>query len=217
MTYTLSDVLKDVGATVDQDASDPTGTELTNRIQFANRSQEDWARSYKWKELSTPWAPTVLVSMVSIGLPGDFNEFDGPIYDASLTSDNQYKLIGPSDKIRKTSTEKYAIVRGNLVSGKYLEIHPALASGVSLVGDYQSFPSSLTSLNEQPLAPREYMAKRIGYYVLEARSDSRFPIFKSDSEQTLLELIESQDSPSEAEDNRVPDWANKTGFRIGRD
>ena len=59
------------------------------------------------------------------------------------------------------------------------------------------------------------MARKVASYVLEARSDSRFPIFKADADSLLRSLIEEEDTPSGAEDNRIPDWPRSNSFRIG--
>lgn len=217
MQYTLLNVLQDVGATVDQDTSTPTGTELTNRVQFTNRSQEDWANAYKWKDLNKQFKPTVLLSMTSLGLPADFRDLSGPINDASISADNKYIQIDPDQKVLKLPTDKYVIKRGDLVNGPYLEINPALASGVSLIVDYYSYPSSVATLTDKLVCPsREFMSKRVSYYVLEARSDSRFPLVYQQSEDLLRSLISEQDAPSQGEQNRVPDWMRNTGFRPGR-
>lgn len=217
MQYTLGNVLADVGAMVDQDTSTPSGTELTNRVQFVNRAQLDWANSYKWKDLNKTYSPTILLSMVSIGLPADFREFSAFPYDASVTSNNKYTQIDPQEKEFKLSTDKYLLRRGDLVNGYYMEINPALPSGVSLVVEYYSYPSSVATLNDKLVCPsREFMAKRVSYYVLQARSDSRFPLVFQESNDLLSSLIAEQDSPSEAEDNRIPDWARRNSFRIGK-
>lgn len=219
MNYTLSDVLADVGASVDQDTTQVTGTELTVRAQFADRSQRDWANAYNWQELRiNNYSPTFSVSMTSVALPTNFDRLLSQPYDASLTSGNEYPEIKAQNRINRSVTDKYVYIGGNDSSGKYMVIHPALSSGASLVFDYQATVSSVATLTDTFTCPsREFIAKRMTYYILEARSDGRYPQIKFDSDSLLQQLIEKENTPTGGEDNRIPEWSKQSNYRIGRD
>lgn len=217
MQRTLADILADVGASVDQDTALPDGTELTVRMQFGDISQQDWADFYDWKALRQTFSPTILASMTSIGLPDNFDHLSSPVWDYSTGVDTptKYLEITPADRFRKLSSEKYVVIGGNDVMGKFLQINPALGSGASIVFDFQSTPSSLATTSAIVTAPRNFMAKRIEYYILRSRSDARFPTAKEESEEMLDTAIEAEDTPSGGENNRVPDYWRSNNYRIG--
>jgi len=221
MLFTVQDVLQSVGATIDQDTTLPEGTELLTRVQFCQRAQLDWFEFYNWQELRRPFAPTVLASMTSIGLPQNFVRLASPVYDYSGGIDSPFEyqeLNSPSDRFRKLSTDKFVYVAGDDSSGRSLQIRPALASGVSLNFEYQCMPSSLASINNTITCPSlQFMAKRVSYYILQARSDSRFQIVQAESDTLLGQLLERQDTPTGGQNNRVPNWMSRQSFRPGRD
>lgn len=221
MSYTVLNVLQDIGALVAQDTSAPTGTDLTNQINYVNMAQLDWASYYKWNELRTPYAvPSLAFSQTSMAVPSNFARLSSKVWDYStgVDSPTEYpELIRPQDRYLKNSTAKYVWVGGNDISGRYLNINPPLASGASLRFDYQATPSSLATTNDTVTCPdRSYMAARSEYYLLAARSDERFPLFKSSSEDYLAGMVEEQDTPSEGAVNQVPDRLRLSGFRIGQ-
>lgn len=218
MATLLSSILQSVGAKVDQDTTLPSSTELVVRVNYADQAQNDWADAYEWRILKQSFAPTVLLSMTSIGLPARFRRFTSPLYDKSITSSNDYWEISPDDRFTKLSTDRYFYTGGDDATGRYLMINPALSSGVSLVGQFLSFPSALATTSDAVTCPsNKYMTERISFYVLEARSDARFPTVEGRSEQILANLIEEENTPRGSEDNRVPDFARSSNFRIGRD
>lgn len=215
---TVTSILQSVGAKVDQDTALPSGTELTVRVNYVQQSQQDWADAYPWDILRKTHTVTVLLSMTSIGLPSNFERLLTPPYDASLTAGNRYNQINVSDRFNKIATDKYSIVHGDSAEGKYLTINPGLPSGASLVFDYLSTPSSLATTSDTTICPSDrFLIERTTYYVLEARSDQRFPIVEARSNSLLEQLIEDENTPTGGENNRVPDWQRSTGFRIGRD
>jgi len=213
---TLNQVLQDVGAYIDQDTTLPTGTELTVRVNLVNQSLDEWGNAYQWKQLRVIYSPTFALSATSIGLPTNFKKLMSPPYDISLTSDNKYIEIRPEERFNKLSTDKYSYILGNEAGGKALIINPALTSGASLVLDYQSFPSSMATLQDVAVTSNpEFLVKRTIAYILEARADQRFPLVKAEADRIISTAIEEEDTPSGGMDNRVPDFARSGSFRIG--
>lgn len=221
MAETVSDILLDVGATVDQDTTAPTGTELAVRVRFADRSQKDWAQYYDWSSLRLPTTPGVSYSQTSIGLNARFSALGSRVQDFSsgVDSPTPYtQLTDPLDRFSKLSTDRYCWILGNDVTGYSVQINPALASGASIVFDQIVMPSSLATTTSTVTCPSsQFMSKRIEYYVLQARSDPRFPILKAESDDILAQMVEDQDAPSRGQDNSVQNWMTQTHFIPGRD
>ena len=218
MTLTLEDILQRIGGYVDQDTSTPTGTDLTTRTNYVNRAINEWASAYQWRPLRKKFEATVLLSATSIGLPTNFKKLMSPAYDMSKSTPDEYREIRGEEKYLKNSSDKYVVVRGDIAAGRYIEVNPPLASGASLVMEYQSFPSSLATLTDVPQIPDpEYLVQRSIAYVLESRSDTRFPQVKSDADRLLSQMIEEEIAPSGGQNNRVPDTYRRNNFRIGYD
>lgn len=220
MANLVSDILSSVGARANLDTALPTGTELGTQVSFVEQAQLDWENYTNWRILKGTDTPTVLLSMTSIGLNTRFKKLLSPVYDYStgLDSPTEYKEIPAEDRFRKLSTDKYVYAGGNDITGKYLVINPALASGASITFDWKSTASSLATTSDAITCPsKKFMIERTTFYVLEARSDQRFPIVESRSNTLLENLLEEEQTPSGGEDNRVPDWARKNNFRIGQD
>lgn len=216
MAKTLQNILDDVAAYLDQDTTLATGTELTVRVNLVDQALREWGESYEWKQLRVPFSPTVLLSMTSIGLPANHKKFMSALYDKSLSASNEYLEINPSDRFSKLSTDKYFYIQGNEATGKYLIINPALTSGVSLVGDFQSYPSSMATLADTSVVPdTNFLVKRTIANILSARSDSRFPTLKAEADDSLANMIENEATPSGGENNRTSNWMNRNNFKIG--
>lgn len=216
MAQTLNQILADVAAYLDKDTTLATGTELTVRVNLINQSLREWGDAYQWDSLRFTTAPSFTVSMTSVALPTNFKKLMSVPVDRALLSSNDYPQINPSDRFEKLSTERYTYIMGDQSIGYSLNINPPLASGVSLVLDYQAFPSSMATLNDISVCPQpEFITKRTIALILESRADTRFPQLKADADKLLRTMIEEQDSPSGGELNKVPTYHEKIGFRIG--
>jgi hypothetical protein len=214
--YNLSDILKSVGAITEQDASLPTGSDLTQRIQFANDALAEWADTYTWTDLrSTLYLNTTNDSTTSLGLPTNFREPFSSVVNFLTTGYKEfYDLIPAQERFNKESTDKYCYIDG-LYNNKALIIPNGLGSGASLQFDYLSFPSSLTSINDTvPISATQYMVKKIAALVLQGRGDPRFPSIQNDAQRILSNAIEEQNVPF-GRLNRIPFYTG--GFVIGQD
>ena len=214
--YNLSEILKSVGAITDQDASLPTGSDLTQRLQFANDALGEWADTYTWQDLRTTiFLNTSNDSTVSIGLPSNFREPLSPLVEyVNNDTKNVYNIVPAVERFNKDSNEKYCFVQG-AYPAKALLIPNGLPSGASLQIDYMSFPSSLaTTTDTVPISATQYMVKKIAALVLQGRGDPRFPSIQNDAQRILSNAIEEQNVPF-GRVNRIPYYT--AGFSIGYD
>jgi hypothetical protein len=214
--YNLSEILKSVGAITDQDASLPTGSDLTQRLQFANDALGEWADTYTWTDLrSTIYVNPTNDSTTSLGLPVNFREPLSPLVEfTDVDTKNTYELVPAPERFNKRSDDKYCYIQGTYPS-KALIIPNALPSGASLQIDYMSFPSSLATLTDTvPISATQYMVKKIAALVLQGRGDPRFPSIQNDAQRILSNAIEEQNVPF-GRINRIPYYT--AGFSIGYD
>ena len=75
---TVSYILKSVGGITEQDASEPTGSDLTTRIQYTNNALDEWADAYKWDELRSFMLKAKLKPLV-LGVMGQVAYEDVPL------------------------------------------------------------------------------------------------------------------------------------------
>lgn len=216
MQKTLQGILNDIGAYVDQDTTLPSGVELTTRVNLVNQALQEWAETYQWKQLRVTNTISFAFSGTSTALPTTFKKLMSVPTDVSQVSNNTYQQVNPQDRFSMASTSKYSYIIGDDARGFSLNLFPPMASGASIAYDYQSFPSSLATLTDISVCPQpNYLVKRTIAYVLEARSDTRFPQVKADADVILQKMIEEENAPSAAQENRIEDWARRTNFRIG--
>ena len=213
--YNLSEILKSVGAITDQEATLPTGTDLIQRLQFANDALSEWADTYTWTDLRKTIYINTSNSTTSIGLPVNFREPLSPIVNFLTTGYKEvYELIPAVDRFNKKDDDKYCFIDGTY-NTKALIIPNGLASGASLQFDYMSFPSSLATLTDTvPVSATQYMVKKIAALVLQGRGDPRFPSIQNDAQRILSNAIEEQNVPF-GRVNRIPYYT--AGFSIGYD
>ena len=211
MTKNISELLQNIGAYVDQTIDLPTDDELTSRIKYLDMAQNEWANSYEWNVLK--YKQTVGASGASVALPTLFRKLKSPAYDT--TNDYVYKEIPASDRNTMSTDDKYVYILGNGIDGKYLGINPVDAT-ISLEFDYLAFPSSLVTLADQTTCPNPlFLEQRAIAYVLESRSDPRFPQVKADAQKTLMDMINDQDVPSGGRTNKIPSFVDGGRYIIG--
>jgi hypothetical protein len=214
---TLNSILADVAAVVDQDTALATGTELTVRVNLVNQALNEWAEAYEWKQLRQQGSLAFALSGASVALPTNYKRLMSPVYDAGNVY-QEYKEIDPDTRFLMGQQDKYVWTGGNDASGKFINFNPGMASGMSLVYEYQSTPSSLATLADISVCPSgEYLAKRTIAYILQSRSDGRFPVVKAESDDLLSNMIEDESGFSGAQINTTPDFYAKRGWRIGEE
>lgn len=206
MAYTVQNVLQDVAAYVNQDPTLPEDTELQTFVRYIDQSQQEWGEAYDWDMLRR-------TSTGQGSLSTYFNKLLSHIYDVSTNPDTVYPVIKPEERFEKLTTDKYAYIMGDPVAGYTLTVN--YASTASIHYDWKAFPTALATITDVPTCPsQEYLTKRTIAFVLESRSDTRFPQVRADAQLILNRLIANQDSSIGR--RQVGLWTRKDGYIIGR-
>lgn len=181
---TLSQILIDANSYLDLEAAEPTGDDLDVRVAYAKQAVREWADSYRWKELVTPY--TAVASLGTISLPTNFKEFEAEPKDLR---NNFYPEIEPSDRVYKGASDKYCYVEGNQAQG-YTVTFNNLASLATLSLTYQRQPSNMATLTDVCEVPDDqFVVQKVISMVLQSRSDERFPIVEADAQRRLQNMI----------------------------
>lgn len=217
MARTLAAILTDVNSYIALDASVPTGTDVATWTDYANLAVSKAAAKMPWdqfNELSvvstgggTPWA-----TLASVSLPSNFREFTTAPQVNNGSSFDSYVQIHPLERYSKQSGDRYCYVLGNPSKG-YTAVFNALAANATLYIDYQRFPSGFATLTDTcELDDDTYIVEQVKSYVLQARSDDRFPVVEDKAVQILDEMQTRQDRPPQGGINKMP---HVETYRIG--
>lgn len=211
---TLQQVLQDSAAYLDLDPSLPTGTELDVRINYARQALNEWAAAYNWRQLKQPFFPNATGATVS--LPSNFRNLIGA--PRNLTGNGvwqEYPQIQPEERYNYNTTDYYCYIWGDAASG-YSVVFNNLASNASLSIDYQRYPSGLATLSDSIEADDgEYIKMKVISYVLQSRSDDRFPIVDADANRMLQNMIGRENIVNPGGSNSTPK-RGASAFRLGR-
>ena len=214
--YDAGTILKSVGALTEQDAVLPVGTDLDVRTQYLNDALGEWADTYTWQDLRVQY-PIVTnnQSTTSIGLPSNFRQPLSSVWEYTGAGNKiEHQLILGADRFNKDANTTDAYITGPILN-KSIQFITALGSGVSLVIDYMSFPSSVATMTDfVPVSSSQYLVKRVASMVFQARGDSRFPQLYAEAQRLLANTIEEQNVPF-GRLNRIP--MNTFGFTMGVD
>ena len=213
---TLEQVLQNAGSYTDQEATTPTGTDLTTRISYANRALNEWADFDDWEELTSTYSFAVTgVSGIasSLNLPSTFRKPMSPLALYEASQPTLYEIVPMDERLSLNPAEEWCYISGDVSQGYTLNIPKGLSSGVSAIMDIQSFPTSLASLTDVlPMKSGDYVAQRIISLVLESRGDSRFPTAKAEADNKLYAMGEAQNAKNIGMNNQIP---MDKSFRIG--
>lgn len=185
---TLTEILTDVNAVIDLDATMPTGTELTTRANYANQAVYDASATGVLSEFKREYL-TTSSTLATISLPTDFRELqdDPRIYvNGSWVA---WQTIDVEQKYDRSTLERYCYVMGDPASGYNLIFNNIEASdNLSIV--YQRYPSGMPTLTSVcELSDPMYVVRKIESYVLYSRSDDRFNIAEQRAEQQLANMM----------------------------
>ena len=208
MSTTLSEILIAVNSYTDLEASEPTGPELTTRVDFAKQAVREWAESSQWKELSRTYVvdPSTLAS---ISLPTDFAEFESAPQQLDGTW-IEFPVIDARDQYGKGLTDKYCILYGDKASG-FTAVLNYLTASATLSITYQAQPSLMATLSDTCIVPDpEFVKTKIISYVLQSRSDDRFPTVNAEASRLLQNMI-GRSQVGHGQVNRVP---HNSTFRL---
>jgi len=200
---TLSEILVSANAYTDLEASVPTGTELTTRADFGKQAVREWASAYQWPELSKTYTvdPSTLAS---ISLPTGFAEFE--VAPQQLQGGNwiEYKEIKPKDRFGYGDSDRYCYLLGDPASG-YTAVFNNLEASAALSFTYQAQPSLMATLSDTCIVPdSEFVKTKIISYVLQSRSDDRFPTVNAEAQRLLQNMIGRSQSSPKGGVNRMP-------------
>jgi hypothetical protein len=210
MSTTLSDILKTSNSFLDLEYALSSGTELITRTDFANQAVKDACSSYRFREFTQNY--NVLASSASISLPNNFRELE----EAPATEENgiftSYPEIRPEERFTRDSDSNYCYKLGS--PNGYTLVFNGVPANATLTIQYQRYPSGMATLTDIcELPDAEYVKLKLISYVLQSRSDERFPIIDAEANNRLINMIgRSMIQPSGGL-KRIP--SNQT-FRIGR-
>lgn len=212
MARTLSQILIAANAYTDLDASEPTGDELatrTNYADFAVREAADVVQLPEFHEI----IERDLASSALTTLPGNFREFmTAPKQPTDSGKWNDFPEIRPVDRFSKENTDKYCYVTGNPMEG-YIVTFNNLEANITLSMDFQRYPSGLATLTDICELPDDsYVTEKVKSYVLQARTDERFPQVEASSQLKLKNMIGRKSKPPGGGPNFTPHRYNQ---RIG--
>lgn len=185
---TLSQILTDCNAYLDLEATEPTGTELTTRQNYANQAVLDAASVAQFNEFHQVYTANPSVN-ASVSLPSGFRELMGPVRQMNGSGWDNFEEIKPMERYERETSDKYLYILGNSNEG-YTAVFNGLTANATISLDYQRFPSgfaTLTTICELP--DPQYVTARIIAYVLESRSDDRFPLKLSEANTRLTNMI----------------------------
>jgi hypothetical protein len=198
---TLSEILIACNAYTDLEASLPTGTELTTRAEFAKQAVNEWAAAYQWPELSRTYRvdPSTLAS---ISLPTDFAEFESA--PQQLDSNwVEFPKIKAKDQYNKEQSDKYCILYGDKAKG-FTAVFNNLTASATISITYQANPSLMATLSDVCVVPdSEFVKTKIISYVLQSRSDDRFPTVNAEANRLLANMI-GRSQVGHGEINKMP-------------
>lgn len=187
MSKTLSNILVDSAAYLDLSATLPTGDELTTRSNYADRIVREAANASHLKEFSTQFNSSF--SSPTVSLPTNFREQESELYIMEGGQWSPWPIIDSKEKYQMDPSARYAFVIGNPADGYVLNIN-AMASFSTLSIAYQKRPTGFTTLTSTcELSDEVYVTRKVESYVLESRSDDRFPLVDADAQRRLANMV----------------------------
>ena len=227
MRLQVTDIMKRVATTVNQEATAPTtgSAEYELWLEYINRGVMEWSEANDWESMRKIFFPEVTgVSVATVLLPLDFKKLAAAprLYVDDRVGGYEFPEIIEEQGGLQSHNSLYITQTGNYSSGIALIFNPAtLASGASLAIPYYSMPTSISSPTEVPIVDdAQFLVDRTIAYILEARSDARFQIQENRARERLLMMIENANLAkysSYAGPNPVIGTERRAGFRIGRD
>lgn len=215
MARTLNQILLDAQAYLDLDATTaPTGTDLTNRANYANLAVLEAASAVIFDAFNQIYiTSTGGGTLASLSLPTNFREFTtAPHVDIGGGIFDRYPEIRPLERFNKQPQEKYCYVLGNPSSG-FTAVFNNLTANATLSIDFQRYPSGLLTLTDVcELEDDLFVVEKIKSYVLQSRTDERFPTVEANAQRILQNMISRQARTPQGGVNTTPKTQT---YRIG--
>ena len=189
MARTLSQILIDVNATLDLEATAPSGTEQVVRANYANQAVWDAAATGQLSEFKRETLINTS-TLATIPMPSDYRELqENPRILDSSGQWQEWEVIEIEQKYDKSSADRYVYQMGDPAGG-YNLIFNNIISAATLSIIYQRFPSGLLTLTDTSELPDpQYIVRQIESYVLYSRSDARFPVAEQKAESKLANMM----------------------------
>jgi hypothetical protein len=184
---TLEEILKTSNSYLDLEFSLPTGTELTTRTDFANQAVKDACSAYRFREFTQLY--TVLATNTTVILPTNFRELEEAPAIRDTNGDwLSYPQIRPEERFTKTDDSYYCYQLGS--TKNYSLVFNNLSANATVSIQYQRFPSGMATLSDAcELPDAEYVKLKLISYVLQSRSDERFPQVEAEANNRLSNMI----------------------------
>lgn len=181
---TLSQILIDVNSYIDLTASLPTGDDLSIRINYAQNAVEEWANSYRWRQLKEH--TEVFATGATISLPSTFRELISP----PRSDSNEFPEVQINEIGSFTGSDPYSYIHGNYAEGNTLVINGLPDSGATISYEWQRFPSNMATLSSVCEVPDAGFVKtKVISYILQSRLDERFPTVEAEAQRLLGNMI----------------------------
>ena len=191
-----------------EDTADISTADYSLRREFINMAQHEWAEVYDWQSLYRESNLRVSTSTgnASVVLPADFRKlaaYPRITYDG-VTTEN-FPEIRPQEKSNYDPTDNFIYLLGDQNTGRIMFVNAGtLSSGASINLPYYASPASLVSPANIAMCPNpEYLVQRTLAYLWESDADQRFPQAKLEADKILRQMLEYEQVPSEAQENRV--------------
>lgn len=202
MSTTLEEILIGINAYTDLEADTPTGTELTTRVEFCKQAVREWAQTYQWPELSKTWVCNP--SLASISLPTDFGEFECAPQLLENTIWYEYPEVKSKDVYGKGSNDRYCYLGGDKAVG-FTAVFNNLTANCTLSVSYQALPSLMATLADTCIVPDpDYVKTKVISYILQSRSDDRFPTVSAEANRLLMNMMGRSQSAPKGGINKMP-------------
>lgn len=182
----LEEILKSSNSYLDLEYALPIGTDLDVRKDFANQALREAANLYRFPEFNQSLVCGYSGATVTVG--SNFRELiatprvevDGTTYDYPEITLNQIS--------EKEPTDKYCYVLGS--TDNYNLIFNNLSADATLTILFSRFPSGMATLTDVcELPDAEYIKEKVISYVLQSRSDARFPQVDASANAKLRNMV----------------------------
>lgn len=212
MARTLSQILTDVNAYTDLDASLPTGDELTVRTNYANLAVLEAGDVDVFNELNTIYEVN-LGSGYLATLPSNFRGFVTAPRQNVNGGYVEFPEITPAERFNKSATDNYCYITGNPATN-YKVTFNNLTANATISMDFQRFPSGFATLTDICELPDDtYVVEKVKSYVLQSRTDERFPQVDANAREKLRNMTGRASKTLGGGENRTPTATKR--FRMG--
>jgi hypothetical protein len=194
---TLSQILSASNAFLEKVTDIPTGNTLEIRSSFANQAVWRASALAQFPELHEVYVVSTS-TFASFPLPSNFRELmASPMVLRSNGEWEEYEVIRPLERYKKSASDKYCYILGNPASG-YTAVFNNLIANATLSFDYQRYPTGLLTLTDIcELSDPTYVVAQLNADMLLSFNDERYNVYQAEAKEALSNMIGKQmKSPS---------------------